>query len=322
MQYCGLSVCWGQLTNQLIIPTNRGIAPLVILAIVALLALGAGSAVYYVKLQASDNSGIVLGSEREKTGVASSTTASTTSEDSTKKIAPTVQTKTQSAPQVTKIIPTAIITTTTPSATTTNKVPAPAVTESQRVYLPAANIDKPGTIVWSKDRPLTWADFQGPVPDESVFGKAAIRTWYDYSYSISYVCDTGGTTTFTCSVRIEGFVGDAIMNTQTSWVRPGFEDAYRLVHEQTHFNIVEYYARKLEAGLAKLKGREETRSARTKTEAIKQARLALYAEVERVGTIFDEEGVAQIQYDQETEHSQNEEQQLLWNAKVNGWLGL
>ena len=115
------------------------------------------------------------------------------------------------------------------------------------------------------------------------------------------------------------------MSKTSSWVRPTERDGARstviLAHEQTHFNISEYYARKARVGVKKLIGMEESRVGSTVGEATKLADNALIKAIEGTLNPIDNEWHAtQNKYDLETEHSQNMQTQLTWTEKVNGWL--
>lgn len=49
------------------------------------------------------------------------------------------------------------------------------------------------------------------------------------------------------------FKAYALMDPFKSWVKPGYADQYTLQHEQTHFNITQIYARRLQTELNKMK---------------------------------------------------------------------
>ncbi len=86
------------------------------------------------------------------------------------------------------------------------------------------------TLHWNVNRKLKWADFQG-VQNDSV--NEAVSTC---SISYHYCCDTD---------IYYKFIICNVFYKKKSWVKNGCQNADNLNHEQTHFNISEYYSRKL-----------------------------------------------------------------------------
>lgn len=147
------------------------------------------------------------------------------------------------------------------------------------------------TLHWSKDRQLTWDDFQG-VEDTFFVGVAATSS--DFFSRIYYTSDT----TF-------GFVISTIFFKKYSWVKEEGRTFYALNHEQGHFNIAEIYARKLRR-------------------ALKNYRLNKATVIEDVKNISDsikkEKNRIQELYDRETKYSTNKGKQKEWDKKIAAWL--
>lgn len=90
------------------------------------------------------------------------------------------------------------------------------------------------------------------------------------------------------------------MDPSKSWVNPGYADQYTLQHEQTHFNLTEICARRLQTELnqMKLKSRKST---------LIQATLTKWqSKMEAL----------QKQYDLETMGGNDRVAQNLWNEKI------
>src|ERR1700743_1907283 len=89
-------------------------------------------------------------------------------------------------------------------------------------------------IKWYADKPLTWADFKGPV-NESIPHQAYTHCRFNYT---SHWSKRDGKYTFNFKMG-SGFDPEA------SWCRPGKQTEPLLKHEQLHFDIHELYARKM-----------------------------------------------------------------------------
>lgn len=90
-----------------------------------------------------------------------------------------------------------------------------------------------------------------------------------------------------------------------SWVKPDKKTDELLKHEHVHFDITELYARKLRKAMAEHKWTE--------------------ANLERdIKRLFDKylklQDEAQNRYDEETDHSNNEEAQARWNERISNEL--
>ncbi len=95
----------------------------------------------------------------------------------------------------------------------------------------------------------------------------------------------------------------AIFNPQESWtLYPHLENPEEaLNHEKRHFQICEIYARKFRQQVTKTSFKQKT----------------FNAEVEKIfNKLITEYRAEQDRYDLETKHSLNEQQQALWNARI------
>lgn len=140
-------------------------------------------------------------------------------------------------------------------------------------------------IVWSKDRLLTWEDFQKRPPRSSPYG-AEVQVKIVLSF-----LDIQG------SVEIR-----AIVIPKNSWAMSEFKDNYGLKHEQGHFDITEIYAR-----LFRKKLLEQKRF------TLKNYRKKCIYIGSKINEMFNSE---QDLYDKETNHSIIREKQEEWNKKI------
>lgn len=100
------------------------------------------------------------------------------------------------------------------------------------------------------------------------------------------------------------FKSYALMDPYKSWVAPGYADPYTLRHEQTHFNITELCARKLQAELNQLK-----------------LKATITVLIEAILTKWENQMEAmQRQYDLETKGGNDPVSQNSWNEKITGGL--
>lgn len=143
---------------------------------------------------------------------------------------------------------------------------------------------------WDGGRLLKWIDFKGK-SNES----AAYVAWTNSSIKYSWKTDAMGNLSFKV---------DCIFNCQLSWKNSDKMSDYLLGHEQLHFDITELYARVLRKKFADLS--ESFTGNVNPTEKIRQ----IFAEVNEMRKDVD------AKYDEETQHSINKEQQLLWRQKI------
>lgn len=147
--------------------------------------------------------------------------------------------------------------------------------------------DKTNIIIWSADKKLTWDDFLAPPPVKSKF--AAIS-----SLDVKYRFYTKKDTLFYSLAN--KFFRDR------SWVYLESKKARLLGHEQTHFDILELYCRKLRQFISKTPIR--------KTE-YKKTIVNAYNSYYKQYKTFDS------LYDQETDFSNNITIQHKWTEKIN-----
>lgn len=141
----------------------------------------------------------------------------------------------------------------------------------------------------NKNRLLTWEDFTGR-PDKSSSHDA--NTYWKLNYSFQGVSFKGDT------AKITGLTVKLELDEKLSWIKPGKETANLLKHEQGHFNI----------GLM------------CQNEIIKQFNTAVFLRSDvqnKLQTIFntslEKYKLMGIKYDDETNHSKNQEGQEKWN---------
>lgn len=153
---------------------------------------------------------------------------------------------------------------------------SPSVTEEEK-------------IVWTEDYRLSWTDFKGVPsgPDEYV-----ASTNSGVSFSFSYTVKNGRQEV-NYSIR-SNFYPDL------SWYRPDKVSDYILAHEQMHFDISELAARKLRRALAELP-RDVT---------FKERSDMIYNQNEA------DRREMQTQYDRDSDHSNNEEEEYRWRTYV------
>ncbi|SMB98110.1 hypothetical protein SAMN00120144_3487 [Hymenobacter roseosalivarius DSM 11622] len=152
---------------------------------------------------------------------------------------------------------------------------------------PAASADAPGTIVWSANRPLTWADFKTkPTPADRL---AALTS---ATIDVQAGCVDFK---FTSTVR-------AVFVPTESWVRDSATATPNLLrHEQLHFNITELHARRMRQKIALLK-----LDCKRLQPTFKNATKAIFAEWQK----------EEARYDQETNHGLNLDRQKTWEIQV------
>jgi hypothetical protein len=95
----------------------------------------------------------------------------------------------------------------------------------------AQDADKKG---WDTSNPVQWTDFQGPVDPSSRFA-AVTHSGMSYKWHRQV---TNGQSQFT-------FTASSYMDKSKSWVKPGKQTPALLSHESLHFDISEFFARKL-----------------------------------------------------------------------------
>lgn len=141
-------------------------------------------------------------------------------------------------------------------------------------------------IEWSTNRPLTWDDFHGK-PIKTHFA------WALSDVSFGYEIEQKDNKVFV--------ITKAIFNCKYSWVKEDKKSEHLLKHEQTHFDIIELYARKF---------RKELLSKTIKAKKFSDSLLKLYNKY--VDQIFK----MQQHYDKETNLGMIKAKQEEWNKKI------
>lgn len=120
-------------------------------------------------------------------------------------------------------------------------------------------------------------------------------TWWEISYSMK------GIQAGKDSVQIAKFEAVLNFNPSLSWVKTEHETTELLKHEQVHFDIGKLCLKEFIAEYKKLVLEPKNYSS--------QIRVLF-------NQVLDKYKAMQLLYDQETNHSQNMEQQIKWNAFV------
>ncbi|MCG3164254.1 MAG: hypothetical protein POELPBGB_00008 [Bacteroidia bacterium] len=141
------------------------------------------------------------------------------------------------------------------------------------------------TVYWNAERKLKWQDFKGR-PDESTNLLAMTQAGIGYEVA----CNNG-------ELKVKVF---CYFNVKKSWTKEEESDEL-LRHEQLHFDITELYTRKLRKLVSELED-------------------PCGKNISKLNGLYEENMKgwvkAQDDYDRESEHSLNNEQQRLWDEKV------
>ena len=142
---------------------------------------------------------------------------------------------------------------------------------------------------WDPAKKLTWTHFQGAPESGSQY---AAMTRIDMSIQ-------QGSTSRHDAIEL---IVLAELVTNGSWVKPDKKTDVILAHEQGHFDIAEYHARRL------------------RKELLERAPFTADRLNEEVDAIFDriflEKEQMQQEYDQQTDHSMVRETQLAWEQRI------
>ena len=139
-------------------------------------------------------------------------------------------------------------------------------------------------IQWNPDSLITWNNFKGP-PKSHGNSKALTMSRISCSFGINSNC-------FTYKVYAYFYEGE-------SWVLDS--SSVLLKHERNHFDITEIFARKIRKYLI-----ESFR--------LKRSRAEIGSNIKQ---LMSELHKYQVLYDDETNHSLNSDQQVLWSNKIN-----
>ncbi|MFO7869767.1 MAG: DUF922 domain-containing protein [Bacteroidales bacterium] len=146
---------------------------------------------------------------------------------------------------------------------------------------------KDNKILWNKDKPLTWNDFQG-IPKKSSQRWAMTNSGIELETSFE-----NNTLTIT--------VGAYFIKNK-SWVKKeALSDSLLLEHEQVHFNITELFARKF---------RQKLRAEKLSSKNAEKKLHKMYSDITSKLNKY------QNLYDKQTNHHINQTQQKKWNTKI------
>ena len=146
------------------------------------------------------------------------------------------------------------------------------------------------TIYYATDRKLKWKDFQGRPDTKSI---AAAITVSGFGYMLAMKSKNGKTAV---AITVYCFYNKAI-----SWVKPGMQSDYALLHEQHHFDITYIGACLF---INKLRAAAFTLS--NYAELVESINNECNAEMEKM----------QNDYDGQTKNGQVENIQAGWNKKI------
>jgi hypothetical protein len=165
----------------------------------------------------------------------------------------------------------------------------------------AARIDHEAECTYKR---LTWDDFRGPIVNGQQTAWIAATIVLE-PVLVDMVESTGGG----AIARARNPIVYAIMNKLQSGAQRGGRDDRSLAHEQIHFDLTEFLARRLSRELRELELEGEARS-----EALQRSFLL---EVERrYGTTLAELQRLQGQYDGETGHGTRTSAQKKWSGRA------
>lgn len=143
-------------------------------------------------------------------------------------------------------------------------------------------------IYWSKDKLLTWEDFDGK-PIKASPDAAITDSGFEFMYSYSG------------SEHLLVFDLQTYFIKNKSWVKADKKKEHLLKHEQGHFDIPEIFSRKFRKDIIEEKFKEKGFDKKLKELNTKYANdIRKYQEL----------------YDKETDHSKNEQKQAEWDKKI------
>ncbi len=157
------------------------------------------------------------------------------------------------------------------------------------LFFTSSNNGYVGKFSYTERSELTWSDFRGR-PDVRSSFDASVNTGITYQWS--YGKDKGD---IELNYQVDSFCYPSL-----SWVKRGQMSDGLLSHEQLHFDISELHARIMRKRLQEYKAGKNIRGDLNR----------MYKLVERMRINMQE------RYDEETDHSKNEEAQEKWNKKV------
>lgn len=172
-------------------------------------------------------------------------------------------------------------------------------------------------IDWNAEQPLTWDDFDGPVPrgaDEARVASTTSSIAWSYEYEIRWSGEK-------CDFSIVRLDSVARFHRDSSWVRRGHRTPEVLEHEQGHFDIAQLYDEKFRETTRKLVGSSQECVGQSQRRATRNAERQI---ARLVGAIYDEVWrqyeLRQEAYDRETNHGIDREAQADWTQEIAGSL--
>lgn len=148
-------------------------------------------------------------------------------------------------------------------------------------------------IKWDATQPLKWSDFSGKIDASSEYDA---WTWSGFNYTYTWEVADGGP-----MVECDAY---AFFDPAQSWVKKNKMSDELLRHEQVHFNISELHARLF---LEKVDSYIFT--------------MEVDAEIEEIyNSTFEALLEMQSQYDEETDHCKNKEEQERWTNYIDASL--
>jgi hypothetical protein len=177
------------------------------------------------------------------------------------------------------------------------RVVAAALAIGLLIAAPAASsLQQSAGIIWDERRPLVWDDFRA-TPDPNIDAVALVFTGFT---ATSFSCARDGG-----RARLSEGGMLANMEPAKSWAKPAARgNAEILAHEQGHFNITEYFARRVRT---MIRGTDCTgRPFETVAGEVRQKFTQLYNEWQ----------ATQARYDQETDHHKSRARQLDWDDLI------
>ena len=170
-------------------------------------------------------------------------------------------------------------------------------------FWPSTPPPPPNQIPWNSNHLLEWDDFQG-TPVASVPFSAHTGRFFGTNYNIRVFETEEG-----CYFTITDITTEAYVDRSSSWVKQGFQSQELLSHEQGHANIL--YIHALQYNVKKLSligkytpcGDDPNATARQMVNSV-------------FNPIHDAMERMQHEYDTQTNHGQNTQEQYNWNRKI------
>jgi hypothetical protein len=164
-------------------------------------------------------------------------------------------------------------------------LPLPARPEPAALILPAPPKAEEDGIVWQAERRLSWDDFQSEAnPQEPLHAMTSTNIEVQAN----------------CYGNQMKFDVKCVFKTKDSWSKNKKSERL-LAHEQMHFDLTEVHARRLRQKL-------------TQSAALCGSNKDRFGKI--VEGYFADWKTEQDQYDQESNHGLNQEQQLIWENKI------